>query len=261
MLGPQNITSFSVERLTRSNDKTYNIAAMNGKLANICNDMGKGDVSGGDFKTIVSGECIMARHAYGRPFNADNLPLIIANVNEMPVTTDHTLGHFRRPLPIPFRVTITDEQKDVELESKLLSELSGIFNWIYEGRKRFIRQKGKFTEGDEIKSERSKIRIESNSVLQFLQEMRYSCRDSRGALRMLYTTKEMYARYEQYCRDYGNNNVFKGTSMGRIMASEGYKLVRVGDTRGYEVYCGGEEYTETEEERISRLMEERDLPF
>lgn len=49
--------------------------------------MSKGDISGGDFKTIVSGEPIMARHAYGRPFSADNLPLIIANVNEMPVTT------------------------------------------------------------------------------------------------------------------------------------------------------------------------------
>ena len=30
---------------------------------------------------------------------------------------------------------------------------SGIFNWVYEGRKRFIKNKGKFTEGKEIRQE------------------------------------------------------------------------------------------------------------
>ena len=246
MLGAQNTTSFSIEKLTRAMDKNYNIAAMNGKLANICNDMSKGDISGGDFKTIVSGEPIMARHAYGRPFNATELPLIIANVNEMPVTTDHTLGHHRRPLPIPFNITISNDIKDVMLPMKLRSEVSGIFNWILEGRQRFIRNNGRFTEGMEIKKEREKIRLESNSVLQFMHEKQYLPANSPGALEIWITVEELYRAYENFCKDYGKKNAFEKTNMGRILQGEGYVQTRKKSGRGYVIYLGGDSFKDDE---------------
>ena len=262
LLGSQNTTSFSVSKLVRDGDRTYNVAAMNGKLANICNDMSKGDVSGGDFKTIISGEPIMARHAYGRPFPADNLPLIIANVNEMPVTTDHTKGHNRRPLPIPFNVTITDEKKDLEPESKLRDEVSGIFNWVYEGRKRFIKNKGKFTEGKEIRMERERIRMESNSVLQFMADRQYSPTESDGCTDIWLSNKEIYEAYQQYCRDFGKKNAFEAVSMGRILNQEGYISRRTSKGRGYVIYMGGEGYAEEIPEKdIDERRQEDDLPF
>lgn len=258
MLGARNTTSFSVEKLTRAGDKTYNIAAMNGKLANICNDMSKGDVSGGDFKTIVSGEPIMARHPYGRTFNATELPLIIANVNEMPVTTDHTLGHHRRPLPIPFNVTISNDIKDVELPAKLRNEVSGIFNWIYEGRKRFIANNGKFTEGSEIRKEREKIRVESNSVLQYMRERQFSPTYSDGADTKLMFMETLYADYEKFCKDFGKKNAFEKTNVGRILQQEGYEKRRKTLGVEYTLYQGGAKF---KEEIISPVMEENDLPF
>ena len=265
MLGPQNVTSFSVGRLTKDSDRTYNIAAMNGKLANICNDMSKGDVSGGEFKTIVSGEPIMARFPYGRAFNADNLPLIIANVNEIPRTSDHTLGHSRRPLPIPFRVTITNEKKDLELESKLREEVSGVFNWIYDGRKRFIAQNGKFTEGAEIKVEREKIRIESNSLLQFLQEEHYSPKESDGAELKKLLNNEIFEKYSRFCRDVGNQNIFHSLSIGRILSAEGYAEYRVSKGRGWMLWCGGRAWETPIEEEVAidnpLINKEKELPF
>lgn len=39
------------------------------------------------------------------------------------------------------------KNKDVELPAKLRAEVSGIFNWAFEGRQRFIRNEGKFTGG------------------------------------------------------------------------------------------------------------------
>lgn len=266
MLGAQNITSFSVDRLTRASNKEYNIAAMNGKLANVCNDMSKGDVSGGEFKTIVSGEPIMARFPYGRAFNADNLPLIIANVNEMPVTTDHTLGHSRRPLPIPFRVTITDEKKDLELESKLREEVSGVFNWIYEGRKRFISQNGKFTEGAEIRKEREKIRIESNSLLQFFEEEQYSSIESDGAEEIWLANKDIFEKYIIYCRNNGNPNAFKGLTISRMMSAEGYIPKRKTNDRGWVIWKGGKQWMEPEveeeePEEDDKARIEKELPF
>jgi putative DNA primase/helicase len=258
LLGSQNISSFSVSKLVRDGDRAYNIAAMNGKLANICTDMSKGDISGGDFKTIVSGEPIMARHAYGRPFSADNLPLIIANVNEMPVTTDHTVGHTRRPLPIPFNVYISDEKKDLELESKLRDEVSGIFNWVYEGRKRFIRNKGKFTEGKEIRTERERIRLESNSVLQYMTDNQYAPKHSDGCTELWISNRDIYEKYQQYCRDFGKKNAFEANSMGRILAQEGYTSRRSAGGRGYVVYMGGEKFREITKDEEE---EENNLPF
>ena len=257
MLGANNTTSYSVEKLTRAGDKTYNIASMNGKLANICNDMSKSDISGGDFKTIVSGEPIMARHAYGRPFNATELPLIIANVNEMPVTTDHTLGHHRRPLPIPFNVTIANDVKDVELPTKLRKEVSGIFNWIYEGRKRFIANNGKFTEGNQIQKEREKIRVESNSVLQFMRERQYSSRHSDGADTKLVYMESLYSDYEKFCKDFGKKNAFEKTNVGRILQQEGYEKRRKTLGVEYTIYQGGARFAD------EVVIEEdlHDLPF
>lgn len=262
LLGTQNTTSFSVSKLVKDSDRTYNIAAMNGKLANICNDMSKGDVSGGDFKTIVSGESIMARHAYGRPFPADNLPLIIANVNEMPVTTDHTMGHTRRPLPIPFNMTISDEKKDLMLESKLRVEVSGIFNWIYEGRKRFIRNMGKFTEGKEIRMERERIRVESNSVLQFMKDKQYSPKESEGSTMIWMSNRDIYDSYQQYCKDLGKKNAFEAVSMGRIMTQEGYVSNKTAKGRGYTLYMGGDAFKEEEVEKNEDEVDmESKLPF
>ena len=271
MLGPGNYTSFSVERLVRSADKASNIASMNGKLANICLDMSKGDVSGGDFKTIVSGEDIEARFQYGRSFKASELPLIIANVNEMPVTTDHTFGHHRRPLPIPFNVTISNENKDVELPAKLRAEVSGIFNWAFEGRKRFIRNEGKFTEGQGIRFEKEKIRVESNSVLQFLAVKEYSSKRSDGAREIFITNAEFYREYEEFCRNYGKKNMFERINMGKILSQEGFIPVRKANGRGYKVFEGGRQYAVVPELEVDVVDQaalnnnipgdELDLPF
>lgn len=268
MLGAGNYTSFSVERLVKSSDKAGNIAAMNGKLANICPDMSKGDISGGDFKIIVSGENIQARFQYGRSFQATELPLIIANVNEMPVTTDHSYGHHRRPLPIPFNVTISNETKDVELPTKLRGEVSGIFNWVYEGRKRFIKNDGKFSEGPEVLAEKERIRVESNSVLQFLAANEYSAKRSEGAVEIYLTNKELYKAYQDHCNDYGKKNVFEMINMGKIMNQEGYEAVRKTRGRGYMLYMGGKKFEEviTEEEGVEDVFkrrpgDNRDLPF
>lgn len=269
MLGQGNYTSFSVERLVKSSDKAGNIAAMNGKLANICPDMSKGDISGGDFKIIVSGENIQARFQYGRSFQATELPLIIANVNEMPVTTDHTYGHHRRPLPIPFNVTISNENKDVELPAKLRAEVSGIFNWAYEGRTRFINNDGKFTESSEIALEKERIRVESNSVLQFLAIKEYSSKESDGAKSIFITNNEFYKEYEDFCREYGKKNMFERINMGKILVQEGFVSIRKAAGRGYMVWEGGRQFSQVvanevdEEEDNNKIFpgDDLDLPF
>ena len=259
LLGSENYTSFEVEDLTRQSTREYNIATMNGKLANICTDMSKGDISGGKFNTLVSGENVMGRFAFGRPFTASELPLIIANVNEIPVTTDHTFAHHRRPIPIPFRVRISDEKKDMELSYKLEQEVSGIFNWVYEGRQRFIKNRGKFTESELIKEEKEKIRIESNSVLQFLDFKEYSPKDSAGATKLWISVKEIYEDYIDFCKEWGKKNMFEKVNMGKILLMDGYEATRNSRGRGYVVYMGGKTWEERQKEVKDDLP--ADLPF
>lgn len=258
MLGGDNYTTFEVEDLVKNSE--YNLATMNGKLANICSDMGKSDISGGKYKSLVSGENRMARFPYGRPFPATELPLIIVNVNDMPISTDHTFGNTRRPIPIPFNVRISEEKKDVELGTKLRRELPGIFNWVLEGRNKLLANNCKFKESLIIRNEKERIRVESNSVLQFLAYSEFSSKDSDGAVLDWISNADFYKQYQDFCKEYGKKNFFESVNVGKILAAEGFEARKRGNARGYYLYKGGAQWAPTTEDTLQEMLKEADLP-
>lgn len=218
-LGKENYTSFSMNKLISAEK---NIAEVNGKLANICDDQGKQDISGGDFKIIVSGEPMPARRIFEAPFTAYDIPLMMAAVNEMPVTTDHTLGHHRRPLPIPFTVTIPLRRVDTELQYRLEAEVSGIFNWILEGRQRFIRNGGKFSICEAVENAKATIKTDSNSVFQFLEAKGYVPYNGRFTQWTFKPSALLFQEYRDWCREEGKTFTFEKTNFCRIMRAEGF---------------------------------------
>ena len=232
-LGKGNYTSFSMQKLLAAEK---NIAEINGKLANICDDQGKQDISGGDFKMLVSGEPMPARRIFEAPFTAYDIPLMMASVNEMPVTTDHTLGHHRRPLPIPFTVTIPMTRVDTELPFKLEAEVSGIFNWIYEGRKRFLANGGKFTVVKAVETAKAEIKMKSNSGFMFLNDVEYLPWGGEFTKQEFKLSSVLYQEYKDWCREEGNPHPFTKTGFGRLLAAEGFEWRHTSLGNGFVVF-------------------------
>lgn len=174
IVGSANMEHFDINNLSTNKAHEYNIDAINGKLLNYCSDLAKQNITGEGFKNLVSGEELPARKIYGEPYTATDIPLMMANSNSMPSTVDQTYGYYRRWLPIPFDISIRGKNQDKTLPAKMKAELSGIFNWILEGRDRYIARGYHFEDSDEILAQIDSYMNNTDNVLQFLNESNYS---------------------------------------------------------------------------------------
>ena len=89
-------------------------------------------------KSLISGEPTEARPMYGDNFTAYDIPLLMANANQMPYLKDWSYGMKRRICILPFEIEIPIARQRKSLARDLEREYSAIFNWILEGRDRFI---------------------------------------------------------------------------------------------------------------------------
>lgn len=191
MLGDENVSTYTLKSLTNQNG--YYRAKIANKLLNYATEI-DGEMNTALFKQLVSGEPVEARLPYGEPFTLTNYAKPIFNCNELPVDVEHTDAFFRRFLIIPFNVTIPPEEQDKELSKKIIeNELSGVFNWVIEGLYRLLEQKG-FTECDEAKEQVENYRIESDSVLSFIDQRGY--KPSTTSYTRL---SDLHQEYKRYC--------------------------------------------------------------
>lgn len=204
----KNCSSFDLFQLCTHQNSDYYTAEANGKLLNFCSDMGDKDFSGGRYKQISAREPITVRPIGRAPFEARDMPLLAASINKMPTTSDSSDGYWRRSKIIVFPKTFTEEQQDKELKKKLREEVSGIFNWIMEGRERILSQKGKFTNSNVMLENVKKARIDSDSVLGWMfNEGYYTLKNvpqSEEWLEEQHLTSIFYQSYCEYCQENGN---------------------------------------------------------
>lgn len=117
-----------------------------GKLLNTCSDVAPNAFAGDLFKRLASQEAISAKILYKDVTTTDEYARMLFCLNELPKTNDASNGFYRRFLIAPFNVQIPKARIDPELSRKIIaSELSGIMNWVLEGRQRLVKNK-KFTE-------------------------------------------------------------------------------------------------------------------
>ena len=177
VFGDDLVSSYSPEQLFgNTGHSLYNLADINGKLANICDDLKNKDFSGGEFKQFISGHKFQARHIYGRPFVVSKIPLMVCCMNEIPPTTDDTMGHYRRLLPILCPNQVAEKDVDYELSDKLATDdnKAAIFNWLLEGYKAFVENKGRIEISDSIKTIREDIKADANSARRWIREMGFT---------------------------------------------------------------------------------------
>ncbi|MFO0450570.1 MAG: phage/plasmid primase, P4 family [Pseudomonadota bacterium] len=218
LLGPENITNFSLQSLT---DNTgYTRASISGKLLNYSSEISsKLDVT--KFKLLASGEPIECRQIYGKPFILADYCKFIFNCNNLPKDLELNDAFFRRFLIIHFDQTISPEERDVELSSYLTAnEMSGIFNWVLLGLVRLLNQQG-FTRCTEVDMFIENFRKESDSVQIFLEEARYQV-SSAGYVFL----KDLYEEYKFFCRD-NFYPLISNRAFAERLRSSGIKVHRI----------------------------------
>jgi len=219
LLGAENVSSYSLQSLT--NDNGYFRAKLANKLVNYASEI-NGNLEASIFKQLVSGEPVEARLPYGEPFTLRQYAKLIFNCNELPKDVEHTPAYFRRFLIIPFDVTIPEHEQDKNLHTKIIeNELSGVFNWVLEGLNRLLVQQ-RFSECEAARRAVEQYKIESDSVLMFLNENGY-----RVSATNEIPLKDMFSEYRSYCIESG----FKACSLRTFadrLRTVGYQTERKG---------------------------------
>jgi putative DNA primase/helicase len=222
LLGKANISNYAIESLTTDNN--YSRAKISNKLVNYASEM-NGRIDANTFKQLVSNEPIQARLPYGEPFMIEDYAKLIFNCNELPKDTEHTNAYFRRFLIIGFDVTITEENQDKKLHTKIIdNELSGVFNWILVGLDRLLLQ-GKFSKCAAIDNARADYEKMTDSVMLYIEEMGY-----KKDLSYYTPIKTLYDEYKIFCLDDGFRPVNKTNFMKRLSHHKIYvKRIDVGN--------------------------------
>lgn len=276
VVGKDNFSSYSMYDLCTSPRRDNNIAGASGKIVNICTDMSRADVSGGEFKKFVSGEPMVGKLLFKDTFTVTDIPLAMAALNDIPKTTDHSFGHIRRHLVIPFDKRIEEDQRDPQLANKLKQESTGILNWMFQGRARFLANGAKFSSSGVIEVTARKIKNEQDVILSFMASKQYLTHKKANTDRLDVSNEDLYQEYAEYCKKNGHfpqsSNSF--TQNLSRKAEYGVESIRMTDGRRGKVlykpvsgYIYDEEMDDVvdiyglQKRKIEEEKIEEDLPF
>lgn len=266
VFGDEYFAKFDPRQFLKSNDSMFNMAYLDGKIANFTDDLGKDDISGGAFKRFVSGDEFMARHPYGHKIFKVNAPPLICCANAVPETTDDSWGHHRRQLPIYTSDRVwTEKDKDASLCAKLSTReaRTAIFNWIYEGYRKIIANGGNIPLGEDVLNAQIELRDDSNSARRWIRDMRLVRIDPESAKPSNWKyLSEWHAEYKKFCNDNGEVNVKIAKSLSKLFAEKGFASKR--GSKGM-MFCIGVLGVDVDDKGeavdSSAAVMEDDLPF
>ena len=180
-------------------------------------------------KVLTGGDKIIARFLHQEFFEFRPEFKVWMSGNHKPEIrgTDHAI--WRRVICIPFNVTFSDEQKDVELPEKLRAERAGILKWMVDGCKAWRIEK--LNSCDAIVNAIEEYRTENDTLGGFLDE--HTIVDSASSVRV----KDLYERYRLWCK-VTRNFEMNLKRFGQSMKERGEGSQRSTSAAGGSVYVG-----------------------
>lgn len=121
---------------------------------------------------------------------------IVWSMNEMPRMSDRSGATARRIHIIPFNRTIPEGQRIPDLEDKLASEKSAIFNVLVSHLIR-LRNAGNFTECEQSQRRKQEYIMENDTEATFIQD----CAELHESYKV--QSSALYSRYSSWCLDNG----------------------------------------------------------
>ncbi|MBA7530553.1 DNA primase [subsurface metagenome] len=189
-------------------------------------------------KTIVGGDLITARFLRQEFFDFYPECKIWLATNHKPIVKEFSLGFWRKIRLIPFKVSISEEERILHYDNILLEEKEGIFNWILEGFKKWKEESLKTPE--EIIEATAEYKSSMDVMAEFIEEC---CIENH---RVKITTKELYKAYKNWSEEGGDKPVSKD-AFSRQLTERGYKSIRTGSPK-QERGWGGIDLKNKEEE-------------
>lgn len=200
--GEQNCSATSVSQLSSQ----FGVSQMFDKVINISNENNENLVTDTSIMKTVSGnDLVMVEKKYCDAIPVHIYTKLFISTNSI-TFKDSSKGFQERLVPIPFKYTYVDtpkgknqKKRDNLLEAKLSKELSGIFNWCYEGLVRLRKSGYHLSKSDAVDKEREYIVSTSNPVQLFAKEnIKF---DSDHRVRK----PEVYKRYKEWVANNGVN--------------------------------------------------------
>lgn len=188
-----------------------------GKMVNMSNEASKNIAEGVEttIKEYAGDDSIQWTQIYKEGFFAKPTAKLMFATNNLPVIKDTTDGVWRKMIYAPFDVTIPESKQNKKLSQELREpkELSGILNWMFEGRGCLIKNKGFIIPAKCIDG-LNQYRIDSNSVLGFIQDTIEV--DASHDTQII--SSDIYSAYKTWCVSngcYAKNNVHFGKELSR----------------------------------------------
>ncbi|MBA7549484.1 hypothetical protein ES705_41968 [subsurface metagenome] len=170
-------------------------------------------------KDVVGSNLITARFLRQEYFDFHPECKIWLATNHKPIVKEFSLGFWRKIRLIPFKISISEEERILQYDKILLEEKEGIFNWIFEGFKRWKEEKLKTP--DEVEEATAEYKSSMDVVAEFIDEC---CIEDR---QVQSTTKELYRAYKGWCEVNNEKEIVKAI-FGRRLEERGYRAVRFG---------------------------------
>jgi putative DNA primase/helicase len=223
LLGSSNVSNVPWQSL---NDR-FKTAELFGKLANIFADLPSKSIDdNGIFKALTGEDYITAERKNKDPFSFRPYARLLFSCNEIPKNYgDRSDGFFRRLIIIRFDKSVPQDKRDADLRDKLAGERDGILMWALEGLKRLIEKGYAFSETVKTKAELQRYRIDSNSVLSFVDE----CCEIRDGAEC--SRDEMFSRYREFCNNAGLKAVSQ-TSFNKEIEGLDQSIIKGKDNLG-----------------------------
>lgn len=264
VLGDEYVGQFEIGRLcSRGNDGDMAVAEINGKRLNYCTEMEESDFfkKSARLKALVSGENVTARHLFGSPFKATNIPLLMANANQLPSFNKRDSAMLRRIYVIPFEVVIPEERQNKTLGEELRSEYSGILNWILEGRELFIKNGYKLPSDFSLDKFLDEETMEFNSVMKFMSTRGWHPKIEGVNVEPFTWIKQndMYEAYSRWCTLNHLDAVGKIVFAHTIVDDLGYRRERKNSGYCVAVYGRDIEAIERQVKRDYGVKKKEDL--
>lgn len=143
-------------------------------------------------KTMTGRDSISARQLYEREFEFIPEFALNINTNYLPVITDDTVFSSDRIKVISYNRHFEESEQDKGLKDKLLTELSGIFNWLLAGLRMY------YSEGlippDSVIEDTKEYRANSDKIYMFWSEMLIEDPDS------VIQAKDIFDTYNEWCK-------------------------------------------------------------
>lgn len=207
VFGADNLSYMSLDSLLCGSPEVRArfVGGIVGKLFNYCSEIQADDISrySDTFKALCSGEPQTVRRLGHNPETAYDIPFLVFNMNRRPTNRNMDKAMLRRLLFIPFKTSVSAADMNRSLGEELLSELSGIRNWMIEGYKMLIRDGYRFDVTKDNDDDMTDYMLENGQSVQvFLIKKGYDCNRRSGHWedRMQWVAASaLYEDYVSFC--------------------------------------------------------------